>query len=211
MLPDSLVCNQCQETYSFPWRSGLNCYAANVLDIDGESAVRDIDMLPMAQKPVWCRRCEGPSYAEDLRDLRDYEQASAALKSGKAIEFPFASEFCDAATAAEIFSRHLALRLARGGPGLCVVCAGTDYVELGAHGPVLRHEPCDYGVLEPRFHIGSVNDRGNVHRLFDGQGRRIGRLGHWNETAHAWMILPHSDDDPDQERIQRAKGKPVRD
>lgn len=132
MLPSSIRCDSCYLAYNFPpTSSGLYLYA---LKYDKTNkVVKNDDLLFIPLKPIWCGVCNKPSFAEDFRTLKDWEDAFALAKSGKEIKFPTDTAlYEDKRAVIDALKIWFNIREQRSDKGRCLFCGGFQYIELDA-------------------------------------------------------------------------------
>ncbi len=192
MLPTTLRCEACLTCYDFPDPSGRLYLYATEYDQQA-SLVAPHHLIAIPKKPVWCVDCNRPTFAEDLRELRDWDGAFALLKIGKALEFPFVTmENSDQANAIEEFKALYEIRLQRA-KGRCLYCGGQHYVEVGNPDTGLRHEDCG-GKLLRLSSIGSSLYSLSAYRIYATDGKLLGHLENFLNQENRYKVRQSDSD-----------------
>lgn len=193
MYPSYVTCNQCQERFDFSFK-GASYYLGKALFPE---TVADAELLDIPRQAVWCRGCDRASWAENIKSVREFEQALAAYRLEKKIECPF---YC---LDKEIFSEYsqkwelerffalMAWRYERTTLGKTLCCGSPYFHALEDEERPLRHAPCEYGTLKCWYWIGSGGrpPTGPLNlRFYSSEGWLMGMLKDWNEERQGWNV-----------------------
>lgn len=178
MLPSYLKCNECREEFLFPKK--LKRYNVYYLGGNPEPEhIGDSETLMMPIEAIWCFTCECLSFREDLPSLSELETAYAAVRAGVQIEYPFYSGNQDVANDLAHLDSLLYIsqyRHQHNLPNHCLGCYQTNYATL-EESNCLRHEPCEYGVLQPAYRFfGGSNGLAATPHIYDMNGIYLGKM-----------------------------------
>ena len=177
MLPIHLKCNECREQFFFPKKLKRD----NVYYLGGNPEpehIGDFEAIRMPIEAIWCFTCESLSFREDSPSVSELEIAYAAVKAGAQIEYPFYSgnEGIENNLAhLDCFLYISQYRHQHNLPNHCLGCYQTNYATL-EESNCLRHEPCEYGVLQPSYWVGSFNGPGPTPHVYDMNGIYLGKM-----------------------------------
>lgn len=175
MLPSFIQCEACLQRYHFPdYASRIYLYAK---EYDHKNAlVRDDSLIAIPKKPIWCGVCNKPTFAEDLREIRDWEGAFALIKAGNSVEFPIDNTCLDdKLSVIEEFKKLFEIRLMRQDKGRCLFCGGLQYIEIGNPDTGIRHDGCG-GRFIRLYSISSSIYMFSAYKVYTINGIQIGKL-----------------------------------
>jgi len=187
MLPSSIRCEDCFQTYNFPDTSrGLYLYAKKY--DQKNKIVHDEDLIAIPKKPVWCGICNKPTFAEDLRTIRDWEGAFSLVKAGESVEFPIDNTYLDDKTSIiDEFKTLFEIREKRNDRGRCLFCGGLQYAEIGNPDTGIRHEGCG-GKYVRLYSIYSAIYKVSAFRVYSIDGLLIGRLKEHGDVESTMIV-----------------------
>jgi hypothetical protein len=193
-LPNYYACTGCGETFNFASRDAFYCFSRQALSPDTKLA--GVDLLSVPARPGWCSDCGTVCLVENIEPLRAFELAFGAVKAGKQIEYPVSTEHMDRQAALDATESFLRWRIERHRPARALCCGRTNYQLLDVAQPLLKHQECDFGVVEPRYVFSAYNGPGpgvytaaNVP-VYTGEGRLIGLLTRRNRGSDIWDVIP---------------------
>lgn len=187
MLPNSIRCDDCFKTFDFPDASGgIYLY---VTHYDSEKkGVKEKHLTPIPKKPIWCGVCNKPTFAEDLREIRDWEGAFSLVKAGQSVEFPIDTTYIDdKSSVIDEFKLLFDIRKKRTNNGLCLFCGGLQYAVIGSPETGIEHENCG-GSFKRLYSISSSNYMISAYKIFSTDGRLIGRLDHCKDHEFDYYV-----------------------
>ena len=91
MTPTRYTCSSCNESLAVP--ESENYYYMGSASIGMPVGNDDLYLIPV--RPAWCKDCASLCIAEDIRSVRDFENAYGAVRSGKTVEYPRETEYLD--------------------------------------------------------------------------------------------------------------------
>ena len=187
MLLTSIRCDGCLVSYNFPDPSRRLYLYALSYDEKGQM-VKGEDLVSIPKKPVWCGVCNRPTFAEDLRTVRDWEGAYSLMKIGETVEYPIPNGHLD--NKDSVFPEFKALfsvRQKRSERGRCLCCGGLQYVDIGNPETGLRHEDCG-GKFTREYSIFSCLYKSSAYRIYSTDGFQIGRLKQHSHTEGVLLV-----------------------
>jgi hypothetical protein len=196
LIPNSYVCTGCGAEFPL----AVPDYAVYLFDSDGSPLAGTLDGSTLHQipvRPAWCKTCRHVTVVEDIAPLRAFEDAYAAVRAGRNVEYPQATEWQEPAAARDTIGAYLKWRLGRRHAARALCCGGVRFQFLDVEQPLFKHLDCDFGVIEPKpLFVGAFVGPGpgvysaanfSVH---DGEGKLIGRLT-WRERGSSiWQVEP---------------------
>lgn len=190
MLPNYYVCSSCQEKFTFSLREAV--YSLGVEPIDKTISEKDVFTTPV--RPAWCKDCGSICVAEDIASLRVFEDAYAAVRSGRNIDYPVQTEFLSPAEAADLTKTYLHWRMGRRHAARALCCGGSNYQLTDVAQPLLKHAECEFGFIKGMLSISSHNGPGpgvlapaNT-RLYNTEGELIGLLTWRKRDEGVWEV-----------------------
>ncbi|MCO7223770.1 hypothetical protein [Pleionea sp. CnH1-48] len=197
MLPSSINCDTCSQSYDFPDpANGLYLYAPQY-DVKNKT-VKDEHLLSIPKQPVWCGTCNAPTFSEDLRSIRDWEHAIALTKMNKSIEYPInTTPLEDKTTAIEELKQLFNIRQKRHPKGHCLFCGGLQYIEFNNPNQQIRHDGCG-GKFKFLYSVFSCIYRTSAYRIYSTDGKQIGRLQQHGETEGTFIVNECGYDSPNE-------------
>ena len=193
-LPNYYACTGCGETFSFASRDAFYCLSRQAISSDAKLSGAELLSVPV--RPAWCKDCGTVCLVENIEPLRAFELAFAAAKAGKQIEYPVATEYIDRQLALDVTEAFLRWRMERRHPARALCCGRTNYQFLDLAQPLLKHQECDFGVVEPRYIFSGYNGPGpGVYsaanlRVYTGEGGLIGLLTRRTRGSDIWDVIP---------------------
>jgi len=195
MLPSSYACTSCGERFEFAHRDAVYHFNSDSAPIGGQ--VPGADLFPVPVRPGWCKSCATVCLVEDIAPVRAFEDAYGAVRVGRAVEYPLATEVLDPQQAQDELATYLRWRLGRRHPPRALCYGRTNYQLLDVAQPLLKHAGCDFGVVEPQFLLlGSYNGPGpgvyspaNIP-VYDSEGSLIGLLTWRPRGSDTWDVEP---------------------
>lgn len=189
MIPSHYTCSSCNENLSVP--NADNYYYLGSLAIG--MPVDDKDLFLMPVRPAWCKDCASLCTVEDIRSLRDFENAYGAVRSGKTVEYPIATENLDNEATLHEVKIFLQWRMSRGRVARALCCGDENYQFMDVAQPMFKHAECDFGYMEARYSLpGSYCGPGpgayspaNI-RLYDPEGELVGPLTWYKREESKW-------------------------
>ncbi|MFZ6873797.1 hypothetical protein ACO0LF_17195 [Undibacterium sp. Di27W] len=131
--------------------------------------------------------------AENIANLRDFENAYGAARSGKFIEYPLNTEHLEADIAMKEVASYLRWRMSRLRAARALCCGGNNYQFMDVAQPMFKHAECDFGYMQPEYlYPGSYNGPGpGVYdpanfRFYDPEGELIGQLTWRKRGDNKW-------------------------
>lgn len=195
MLPNYYQCTSCRERFRFAHTEGYYYLNSDHVPLDVRVSVADLHAIPA--RPGWCKDCATVCLVEDIAATRVFEDAYGAVRSGRVVEYPLQTENLDPQQAQEELATYLRWRFARRRPARALCCGGTSYQFLDVAQPLLKHEGCDFGVVEPQHAIagGGIYLAPGVHspaniRVYCGEGDLIGLLTWRSHGSDTWDVIP---------------------
>lgn len=192
MLPSYYRCSNCLQQFRFKFREAW--YRLDEEPIG--TPVSDASLLQAPVRPAWCKDCETVTIVEDIESLRAFENACAAVRNGRVIEYPFMSEHLEAELARSEIDEYLNWRMGRRSAPRALCCGGENYQFMDVATPLLKHAECEYGFVEPWTWIGSCNSMppgirspANL-RLYSSEGELIGLLTWRTPDRQHWQVEP---------------------
>ena len=192
MYPTYYACSRCQEKFQFQFRDAM--YYVGPAPAVGQ--VGFDDLLSVNLRPGWCRDCECLCVVEDILPVRAFEDAYGAARSGRQVDYPALTFYRDASEPVKEVGNYLRWRMARIHPARALCCGRSLYQLMDVAQPILKHDGCEYGFIEPWYQVSGYNGPGpgvgrpaNI-RLFDAEGILIGQLTWRNDDERMWDIEP---------------------
>lgn len=194
MLPSYYQCTSCRERFELAHTE--SCYYFNFDRVPLGVRVPAADLHAIPVRPGWCKDCAAVCLVEDIAATRVFEDAYGAVRAGRSVEYPLQTEHLDLQQAQEELATYLRWRFARRHPARALCCGGTSYQFLDVAQPLLKHEGCDFGVVEPGYIIGggtyrapSVDRPANI-RVHSEEGDLIGLLTWQPHGPDTWDMVP---------------------
>jgi len=194
MFPTSYACTCCGERFRLAQRAAYYCFDFDGGPIDGPLPLARI--FPVPVRPAWCKDCAEVCLVEDIAPVRAFENAFGAVRAGRAVEYPLETDQRDPEEAREDVAAYLRWRLTRRHPARALCCGRTNFQFLDVAQPLLKHAECDFGVIEPRYTIGSFNGSAPGTRspanfpVHDGEGVLFGLLTWLHRDSGTWDFVP---------------------
>lgn len=193
MIPTYYQCSSCGERFDLAFREAYYHLESG----SAEGSVRDDALLAVPVRPGWCKDCSCVSIVEDIAPLRTFEAAYGAVRQGRPIEYPEATEYYEPEFATEQAGAYLRWRMARKRSARALCCGGSRYVFMDDAQPLIKHAECDFGFVEPApLFIGSYCGHGpgilspaNL-RLYTSEGELIGLLTWHHRKERRWDVEP---------------------
>lgn len=194
MLPSHYACTGCGQTFNFAGTEARYCFNADSVPLSGRLSEADLAFVPV--RPGWCKDCATVCLVEDIASIRAFEDAFGAVRAGGHVEYPLATEYLDPQQAQDQLEAYLRWRMGRRHPPRALCCGRMNYQLLDVAQPLLRHEECDFGVVEPRVIISSYNSPGpgvyspaNIG-VYSGEGVLVGLLTWRSRSSDTWDVVP---------------------
>lgn len=193
-LPSHYACTGCGETFNFSQRDARYCFDSDAALSNGQlvgSALHDVPA-----RPGWCKDCATVCLVEDIAAVQAFEAALGAVRAGRAVEYPLVTEYLSAQEARERAENYLRWRMGRRHPPRALCCGRTNFQFLDVAEPLLKHQECDFGVVEPRYLFSPYNGPGpGVYsaadiRVYSGEGALIGLLTWRARGSEVWDVGP---------------------
>ncbi|MFZ6642908.1 hypothetical protein ACO0LL_24530 [Undibacterium sp. TC4M20W] len=189
MIPSRYTCSSCNESLAVP--DAENYYYTGNISIGMPVDNDDLYLIPV--RPAWCKDCASLCMAENIRSIRDFENAYEAVRSGKTVEYPRETENLDNEAALHEVKTLLQWRMSRRRAARALCCGGENYQFMDVSLPLFKHAECDFGYMEARYlWPGSYNGPGpgvnspaNI-RLYDPEGELIGQLTWYKREENKW-------------------------
>lgn len=193
MIPSHYVCTSCAEEFDFEHRDAVYYFGTAPL---GDQLLAT-EVLPVPVRPGWCKTCARLCLVEDIKSLRTFEGAYAAVRAGQVVEYPTETMNFDASQAQDLIGTYLRWRMKRVHSSRALCCGGANYQYLDIPQPLLKHSECDFGVVEAQYLLpGSYNGPGpgvyspaNI-RVFDSEGLLVGLLTTLSVGSMLWNVVP---------------------
>lgn len=193
MLPSHYACTGCGERFEFAHRDALYYFDFDPAPLG--SQVSSVDLFHVPVRPGWCKTCATVCLVEDIAPVRAFEDAHGAVRGGRTVEYPSATEFLSPLQAHDEIAAYLQWRLGRRHPSRALCCGGTNYQLLDVAQPLLKHADCESGVVEAQYLIGSYNGPGagvyspaNI-RVYNREGLLIGLLTWRARGSDVWDVV----------------------
>jgi hypothetical protein len=189
-IPNYYKCGSCHEKLDFKVRAA--CYYIGTSAF--EKGVAEAELLAIPVRPGWCKDCEALCLVEDIAPLRVFEDAYGAVRCGREIEYPVFGEFWDQAGLQANVANFLRWRMERIHPARALCCGRSNYQLLDVATPLLMHEGCENGFIEPQYLIASYCGPGPGvysaanYPVYDTEGVLIGRLTWRHRDARSWAV-----------------------
>ena len=183
MTPDSLECTECGHSYKFPTTS----YVYYIGEKEAPFGIQGHEMLEVPTKPVWCCDCNSPSWVEDIRPLKEYEESYAKVNKGIDIRFPISNYMMENELALKIVLHYIHMRTNRSSKTSCLECGSSAFLPIPE--TLLKHDECNNGILKEVFVVGGGTYLLNK-LVFDKNGTQLGRLEHFDFEIDAWGFKP---------------------
>jgi hypothetical protein len=191
-LPNHYKCSSCHEEFYFAIRTV--CYYTGTVPLG--KTVADADLLAIPARPAWCKHCEALCIAEDIAPLRAFEDAYGAVRCGRTVEYPLYSEYWDPADVQQEIANLLRWRMGRIHQARTLCCGRSNFQFMDVAQPLLKHEGCEYGFIEPMIVVQShcgpgpgVKSAANFY-VYDPEGVLIGKLTWRNQDEVSWKVEP---------------------
>lgn len=194
MLPNYYLCTACRERFDFALREAVYYVGGRSGRLDGE--VHGSQLLEVPVRPAWCLDCATVTLVEDIAPVRAFENAYGLVRAGKDVEYPTFSEGMSRQESQDTMGTHLRWRIDRRHVPRVLCCGGGRYQHLDVQTPLLKHQECDFGFIEPRLIIGGYNGPGPGVLgpagigVYSGEGDLVGRLTWRDREANTWAVEP---------------------
>jgi hypothetical protein len=192
MIPNYYECSSCRERFEFGFREAYYYLGSGSV----EGSALDEALLSIPVRPGWCKNCGSVCIVEDIAPLRTFEAAYGAVRQGRPVEYPVATEYCEPEFANELAGAYLRWRLGRRHAARALCCGGSDYIFMDDAQPLIKHAECDFGFIEPMVWIGSycgtgpgVRSPANL-RLYTSEGELAGLLTWHHRGEGRWDVAP---------------------
>ena len=203
MIPHRYVCSGCQEEFTIEPRRA-------VYDLDFEPRhvdyrVRDENLLEIPVRPAWCKTCARITVVEDIAPLRVFEDAYAAVRAGRHVEYPQMTEGTELAAARDLLAVYLKWRLGRRHAARALCCGGERYQFLDVEQPLFKHAQCDLGFVGPRYQRTPYClpwpgiPRATNTPVHDGEGNLVGKLTWREQGSDIWQVESAHYPPPDED------------
>ncbi|ARU54663.1 hypothetical protein OLMES_0560 [Oleiphilus messinensis] len=150
--------------------------------------VKDEDLVCIPKKPVWCGVCNSPTFAEDLRSIRDWEGAYSLIKVGESVEYPIPNgHLDDKGSVIPEFKTLFSIRQTRNERGRCLCCGGLQYADIGSPETGLIHEECG-GKFYRQYSIHSCLYKTSAYKVYSKDGFQIGRLKQHSDIEGVMLV-----------------------
>jgi len=156
------------------------------------------ELLAILTRPAWCKDCNHICLVEDILPVRTFEAAYGAARKGQAVQYPIDTSWCEAPEMAAKVKPYLLWRMSRKLSARALCCGGRNYQFLDVAQPLLMHEGCEHGYIEPLFQIGSYCGPGPGVRsaadipVHDTEGELRAYLKWYKQEDDTWTIEPAS-------------------
>jgi len=198
MIPSYYECGSCRERFEFGFREAY--YSLGSGSVEG--SLLDVDLLCAPVRPGWCKDCSGVCLVEDIAPLRTFEAAYGAVRQGRSVEYPVATECYEPDTASELVAMYLRWRMSRKHAARALCCGGPNYIFMDDAQPLIKHAECDFGFIEPMVWFSSYCGAGpgvispaNL-RLYTSEGELAGLLTWHRREEGRWDVAPAHYPDP---------------
>jgi len=194
LIPNYYACSACQEVFKFEFRDAVYYISDQTLPRDGRVAGTDLIDVPV--RPGWCKDCGAVCLVEDIAPVRAFENAYGAVRAGGHVEYPFESAHMSTQKAQDSLAVYLRWRMGRRREARALCCGRANYQLLDVAQPLLKHQECEFGFVEPRITIGGYNGPGpGVYRaanipIYSGEGELLGRLTWRDRGSDTWAVDP---------------------
>ena len=189
MTPNYYTCSSCGEKFTFKTQAPRYHLGPDPLG----ATVDETALLSILARPAWCRDCNSLCHAEDILPVREVENAYAAVRSGRHVEYPVDTEYMEPDQALAIVGAYLRWRMARRRPARALCCGGVNFQFMDVAQPLIKHLECEFGFITARFAISSYCGPGpGVYSaadipLHDTEGELIGRLTWRQQGESVWQ------------------------
>ncbi|MBI1771850.1 MAG: hypothetical protein HYR68_05810 [Burkholderiales bacterium] len=147
MIPNRYTCSSCNE--SLPVPNADNYYYMGPGTIGVPIDNEDLYLIPV--RPAWCKDCASLCIVEDIKSVRDFENAYGAVRSGKIVEYPGTTENMDNEAALHEIKTFLQWRMSRRRTARALCCGGPNYQFMDVAQPLFKHAECDFGYMEAQY------------------------------------------------------------
>jgi hypothetical protein len=192
VIPNYYACNSCGEKFKFNSQAPFYHPGSEPLGLTvDESVVLDIPV-----RPAWCKDCDGLCRVEDILPAREIENACAAVRSGRHVEYPVNTEFMEPDQAQALVGAYLRWRMKRRRPARALCCGGVNFQFMDVAQPLIKHAECEFGFITGWYTINPCCGVGpGVYSaasipLHDTEGELIGRLTWRQPGASVWQVEP---------------------
>jgi hypothetical protein len=194
MLRSFYQCSSCRERFDVAPSDG--CYHFNFDRTPFGSQIPSSELYRVPVRPCWCKDCAAVAFAEDIPAVRVFEEAYAAVRAGRPVEFPLETGHLDPPLVQEQVATYLRWRLLRRHPPRSLCCGGTNYLFMDVPQPLFKHEGCDFGFIESWGFIGggvyrapTALNPANI-RVYSEEGDLIGLLTWQPNGPGSWNVIP---------------------
>jgi hypothetical protein len=112
------------------------------------------------------------------------------------VEYPVESTCMSTEQALDSLAVYLRWRMGRRHEARALCCGRRNYQLLDVAQPLLKHQECEFGFVEPRIVIAGYNGPGpgvysaaNIP-LYSGEGELLGRLTWRDRGSDTWAVVP---------------------
>lgn len=192
MIPSYYECSSCRERFEFGFREAYYYLGSGSV----EGSALDDALLSIPVRPGWCKDCGCVCIVEDIAPLRTFEAAYGAVRQGRPVEYPVATECYEPEVANELAAAYLRWRLGRRRAARALCCGGSDYLFMDDAQPLIKHAECDFGFIEPMVWIGPYCGPGPGvispanFRLYTSEGELTGLLTWHRREEGRWDVAP---------------------
>lgn len=194
MLPNYYECTGCGEVLRFAQREARYLFGFDPRLAKDQVSRTNLYSVPA--RPAWCKDCAMVCLVEDIAPLRTFEVAFGVVRAGGSVAYPIATECMEPQEALDALETYLRWRMDRRHPSRALCCGRTNYQFLDVEQPLLKHQACDFGVVEPRYLVSSFNGPGpgvtrpaNIH-VYDGEGVLVGLMTWRAQDSNTWTVVP---------------------
>src|SRR5262249_26076231 len=118
------------------------------------------DLADVPVRPGWCKTCSKVCLVEHIEPLRVFEDAYGFGRTGKPVQYPIDTEHLHPQEALDALEAFLKWRMERRHLARALCCGGTHFQFLDVAQPLLKHQECDFGVVEARYLFSGYNGPG---------------------------------------------------
>lgn len=158
LLPNYYACTGCGEVFHFAHREACYYFNFDSTPLCGQLSGADLVDIPVC--PGWCKECSKVCLVEHIEPVRAFEDAYGLVRGGKPVEYPLATKFLSPQQARDALEAFLKWRMQRRHPARALCCGGTNYQLLDVVQPLLKHQECDFGVVEACYVFSGYNGPG---------------------------------------------------
>ncbi len=194
MIPNHYACTACQEIFKFASRDAVYYVNGGAEPLANRVAGRDLIHVPV--RPGWCKDCGGVCLVEDIASLRAFENAYGAVRAGGRVEYPVESTGMSAQEAELSLAAYLRWRMGRRHVARALCCGRSNFQLLDVAQPLLKHQECEFGFVEPRIILSGYNGPGpGIYSaadipVYSGEGELMGRLTWRERSSDTWAVVP---------------------